>query len=784
MEHKKIDGGEQYLPFARSRIKALRATGLRYASQEFMVDGVAIKVQIVGEHNYLDIRGGGTTLLMDSGVVDIVSIVPWEVPTNYLPRQLHEAGSAISYNAPFVVPQGATNFWRLKPGNKNDGQFSGNLKTPSGPFKGRVPKDGVNAASFSPRSIENDANMPPTWEPDPEDGTIVEKKLMATSCPPSMFTGKCRLYVQALYGKHLNKDTTDGAGNVIRGGDQIPMGIYLAPSLGMPYLKLKPYRAKGDETVYADVDLYTGSGVHLDEQTGVHWLLNPFVGVMAAYPLVPSQQAKVLRKYLIPAEHPELSADDREHLEAYILSTCAPDVKNVQFVSIPEVPTYSMGYSWHWNWSGTCADIVHNETIYIGFEGGFDRYGMRSTHRRLTATLSTSNGVSTWSAGVAVVSGPSDWAGNRIFWSVCEPHWGAKAIIPTLPAYSSYREGSATFYAFYLRDDLQLCTVTISKVSGASHRKRSDDAFAGAAFGSPAAQATIGMRDGWFEEYYEQPDSYEATFTCGAKTVSGIKSVYTEVFDRTEVTNKTAGPIDMVPNAYGGVFYGTATIPVGYPDEGTSFTYQCFGGGPRPDLQHTDSQSYSGPMINFDYIQSHHSTRTQGSATVIVPMYDAEAVFFHSTISKEEVITNRELTRRQQNSARTAGVRYLIYIWVSDPEPPEYGGWQFTGTFTQGPKFTWYVYDGIGGVVTPKVNLDPQTINSTIEDFQVLVCRAGIVDADLSMNLTYYHGDEFAPPCSAWSSTSTTDPVVFSPGKIDPVGTDIDSSLAVIVGWI
>jgi tetratricopeptide (TPR) repeat protein len=36
MEHKLILGGEQYLPFARSRIKAMRATGAKYASQRFV----------------------------------------------------------------------------------------------------------------------------------------------------------------------------------------------------------------------------------------------------------------------------------------------------------------------------------------------------------------------------------------------------------------------------------------------------------------------------------------------------------------------------------------------------------------------------------------------------------------------------------------------------------------------------------------------------------------------------------------------------------------------------
>ncbi|MDB5886679.1 MAG: hypothetical protein JWR74_2850, partial [Polaromonas sp.] len=59
MEHKLIQGGEIFLPFARSRIKALRAAGLEYASQQFEVGGASVKVRIVGEHEYISIKGGG-----------------------------------------------------------------------------------------------------------------------------------------------------------------------------------------------------------------------------------------------------------------------------------------------------------------------------------------------------------------------------------------------------------------------------------------------------------------------------------------------------------------------------------------------------------------------------------------------------------------------------------------------------------------------------------------------------------------------------------------------------
>lgn len=56
MEHKSILGGEQWLPFARSRINALRATGVAYAAQKYEIDGVSIRVRIEPGQEYISIE--------------------------------------------------------------------------------------------------------------------------------------------------------------------------------------------------------------------------------------------------------------------------------------------------------------------------------------------------------------------------------------------------------------------------------------------------------------------------------------------------------------------------------------------------------------------------------------------------------------------------------------------------------------------------------------------------------------------------------------------------------
>lgn len=57
MEHKLIQGGEMYLPFARKQIKRLRATGLRYATQRYTMPDGEVMVKIAGDQEYIVLKG-------------------------------------------------------------------------------------------------------------------------------------------------------------------------------------------------------------------------------------------------------------------------------------------------------------------------------------------------------------------------------------------------------------------------------------------------------------------------------------------------------------------------------------------------------------------------------------------------------------------------------------------------------------------------------------------------------------------------------------------------------
>jgi len=60
VEHRLVQGGESFLPFARSCVAKLKRLGLPYADQSYEVDGVSIKVRIQPGHEYIRLEGGST----------------------------------------------------------------------------------------------------------------------------------------------------------------------------------------------------------------------------------------------------------------------------------------------------------------------------------------------------------------------------------------------------------------------------------------------------------------------------------------------------------------------------------------------------------------------------------------------------------------------------------------------------------------------------------------------------------------------------------------------------
>lgn len=770
MEHRLITGGAHYLPFARHRLKAMRGTGLQWATERYDFGDGQVEIRLCGAIEYIKLEGGGCTLRMDSGVVTMHQSDPWiESEVRYGPGTLRETESVRTYNGPFVAKEGTN--WRTKPGLDGQGQITGDVTGRGhGVFKGRVPQDNVTARSFAPRSLrEGDA-----IKEDSRDDGLVEKKICVRRCPASMFTGRCRLFVQAVYGTPRNTDKTDGAGVVMSVGEEVLFPLRLSNLLGQPSLYIQSYREPGGEPG-PEVWIGTGTGVHLDPETGRHWLLNPGTRRIEMMPLKGSPCAESMRRYLRSDDESALSADDKEHLEAYILSTCRPVVKDAQSVEFgTEVSMYSMGYGWHWNWSGLAADIVINDLREMPFENGFNREGMRSTHYRIEASLSPEG---QWHAGVGIVEGPNDWSVSRGMWSISEPNWVFHVQEKSTPRYSSFSECDAPFYAFYVRDELKVGRVKVTKVPTAPGKRNCAPAyFAPSPYGTGMRRTTLGLLSGWGEDTEVVPEYYVASFQCGAVQFGGMRAGYRSATSRLEISNKEQLEVGYVGH-YNDSWQGTSEQQIGYPTYGgedVGFQFATM------SVTNAAVQAQSGPRVRYDETTSVEYQAGHSLATMIVPFYDAEALFFHAERSIQHERTNK-LTRRLEDGGFVSSFRIDRAILSAEGGLI---GWDF-GTTNY---LRFIASDGLSGgttIVTPSYGGDIERWVSDADEVRALVGHGGAVPARM-LDLYYYHdaSDYCSPVYSAWSGVRVDQATVISPAQIDPVGTQHDGTNTTLVGWV
>lgn len=749
MEHKLILGGEQYLPFARSRIKVLQATGLRYASQRFVLPDATIAVRIEPGQEYIHITGGGCILEMDSGMMNLSSIAPLN-PDRYLPGVLIEVGSAVAYNAPFID---TSKGYRAHRGET--GQLSGAV-TKTKAFAGKIfdaPK------SFKPRQIDADPpTVPQTKVPDPADDNLYAKKLTAVLCPPSIFTGKCRLYVQAMYGLPLTPD--------------YPPLTVVSFTSAAPALVLPAYVWPRES--HPDILLDTSCGVYLDQMTGQHWLFNPTGNELRIYPLRANKCAEPLRPLL--KSDSALNLTDRDRLEAYILSVSRPDVKHAHAAknTMAGAGNYSMGYGWHWNWDGTKADLVRNDTFDQG--DGYN-YAMRSTHYRMTMSkapiteppegFGPDDPRVTWTNIVSIIEGPVDWMVARGSWCIAEPNYASMTLSKATPRNSLRFVCDAPFYAFYDRNALKTCRVAVTlHPAGSAYRNMSDSFAASYTYGANDINyRTLGEHDGYLEEGPNSGASYKAVFTVGTEISGEVYEGLTNSGIRHDLTGKY---FSNFAGASTDIFFAVETFEFGYPDE--------FGVWQTETVTRNSVISDTGTG-GYDLTLGYFEDRTSGLATVVIPFYDAEAAYlqWNNTYSRL-----RYGDERRYNFS-LAGFNFLERKQVSVYIPP------LSSELRTYLKYDWEN----GGPSSPGVTLISSTPVSTTTSSpsgaEVLVCRAGVVPATFT-HLNEFHNnavDDVGAQFATLSATDQTAPVLVAPGYAGPVGTNgNEGSAPVLIGWI
>lgn len=714
-----------------------------------MPGGELVRVQITGEHEYIEISGGGGTLTMDSGVVEVFNIAAMN-PARYLPGVLVESDAVEQYNAAFTT---VTANGRKNPGDTSEGQLSGRITESGNVIKGLL--YGEATGSFIP-GYDTSAEAART-----DDDSLAEKKRMAVLCPASIFTGKCRMFVQAMYGQHLYQKGGVTPNTAPQLDESQVTGVSAPPAL-----LLQEYTKTGETGTGLNVQLHTSCGVYLDA-IGQHWLFAPTTGSVIVYPLIGSPSAEAMRKFLwdspsVPVSK-RLNSADREHLEAYILSTCRPYVLRKQTPPWPtSIAPYGMGYGWHWNWDGNTADIVINEQVVFDI----NYTDMRSTHHRVSITKaipvdavtnpdgSVTNSYLDIEFGAAIIEGPTTWTIERSQMTIAEPFWAEGYLGKTTPKLYRGLVCDAPFYVFYVRNDIKVCRAATVLNLGSNPVREASVGMAGSLTwgANDIVYGTLGEQGGFLEERNGSNDHYQTTFTCGGVSSPPLLIGRTEGGYRIDMSTKTF--LGYAPDGAGIVFRGT--IEVGFPNGSIWATAVL-----------NTNVTISHGMYSYDITTASFTDFSTGYAIVTVPMYDAEAIYTsYWTYHTRNIYSGNIL----HMAANLTGFDYQIVTYVGAT-----------------PYVRWGYNDGgpVSGasILSTEALTVSETVDATLAE--KLICHAGNVDF-VSTHANVFHNNAVEVIETQWytlSSSSTTNPVVIAPGLIDQVGLDAAQAAPVIVGW-
>jgi hypothetical protein len=824
MLHNLIDSAEnwRYQPFAKNCINKLKRLGMAYADQSYEIDGVSIKVRIEPGHEYIRIEGGGVDLKMDSGVIDLGVFNPID-PAKYLPGRNYKSELVTAYDSAFTtkstkkdgvyVAAGSnpgdmptltyTTPYFTKPADVSPegkktitsvGQASGEIKVGT-TVAGFVRFDGVTKA-FEPKRIMNSAT-PPARAPDPADSTLVAKKTTAGLCPPSMFTGRARLYAQAMLGQHLyQKDEVSNE----------PPTVVL--SLGRPPA-LRPSQRKDKNSDRAkafadnnsarikalqkagilypvdefDVVINVSSGVYLDPETGKHWLLNIGTGEMKVYELVGTPGAESMRKWLTPKYASKLNDADRTHLETYILAYSRPLIETRQVVPLGvSVSPYSMGYGWHWNWSGTTACIVIN----AGYSQGGSNVGMESTRYQLVVTRTTTDGLTSFAASASIAEGPTRWSVYRRSWCITHPDWVNRNMSPdALPTYwsekttfrdSEFTVASGFFYAFYKKDELQVCRVVTALAGGTP----AYDTTSSPDYWQPLGgyqRGTHGMMDGFYEHTNAVAEYKTCAFSVGSVSVGTARYGHFESGYEESISDK----FDLGYGAWGfsNSYLDANQLTYGHPDDQGVWACAVLAGFASYMNQHNTRMTYTQNGFNKEWYES---------IAVAVPHYDAEAVYsrFYSRLD------DRKISRSNQYWAQSG---FAVSSCVTQTPPYSINSDQTLTYLDRYPSSAIYTkftssYPGWWTTTWKDPDTTPDETETTEVVVEKLHHRSGVADATMG-GLGWELGDIFStdPDLNEYimaeyparSSADFAKPVVL--GLVGPIGTTKTDGNLALVGW-
>lgn len=637
MEHKLITGGEQWLPFARSRIKALRATGLAYASQKFEVEGALVEVRIEPGHEYIRIEGGEPEAYLESGQLS------WAFHAQYDPKWAEPA----TWKFMDIAPT-STYLGRIIAGGPDVGKQTNDPALTEGQYSLAIgyPKAKTGSA---PERETKDAQT----EKDYKDVTLAKKGIM-TMYPSSIFSGKMRLFMQSIYGAKapqkkedlpfLFDDTLD-----------MPVGMFVGrgPN-GGGMLRVRPESMgifTAPDNTYWLLDINSGPGKVLVNK----------INTDAVQGLV-----KALDK-----------GADREKTEAYIFANSYIEIPIEQSKqlwangSFQMAPGSELAYGWKWNTDGSKASIVVHE-----MRGGTiptTRLHAYTVHLTFTYAKQDDKAKCPISVSAEILD-HGDWIDGWGEYNIFVPETPAKTapldlfsiragsgLIPPLIPFSNI-----PIYGYYVND--VWTPVLLSANEGYETKTDSSVTNLQYAYGqtfphteNPLLGAWWHNAEGvWTSTWLTTVSGPGRSVTFDGVTVDGRHKSFTGQDEWGSVSHDDYGQLGGLVYLYGWPLDNPATTDA---PANTGF--------PRSNLCNAAAAADS-PYMRLSQTGSFGNTErgkidVSGGAvtlfTIVIPGGDAEALYI-----ARKVVDERVRTQRLQTYFTQVGLH--VYQWRETPPPP------------------------------------------------------------------------------------------------------------------
>lgn len=616
------------------------------------------------------------------------------------------------------------------------GKLLGKIKPPE--IRTKVaPVSGTAGESFTPK----------------EGADILSKKDCSAKCPPSMFTGKARLFAQSQLGAPLNlwKWTLDEQ-------------AYLPPQW------------VNDDGYVLDVH----TGLYTDSKNA-HWLLTISGSGVLVVKLIPSRAAKELVPLLSNPNY----ASDRLQIEAYILGNSRPDPASALFIEVTGLPPpYMLGYSWKFNWNGTKADIIAHSV-------GSPRH--TSTHYRLTiardASMNTISEASRWSFSVTIEEGPIQWHNSQYAQVIASPDWATSTLAIFGTLFGGADANNAPIYCFY-NDDEELEVFRYSASGGVGETKymvTSEPAqwmypvdWTSENLGDFTHFGTSGLQGAEGERRVRSYTPVSAGFSCSG--LSSIAQTQSYTFLRYTMSGKTIvsdGALwttsNVGHNAYdwncaaldnGWSPYYVTTDGVQRYTSGTTIINEAVSwiGYATGDSQFMCTTGYDRYTYNGSHVENYNTA-------IIIPFHDAEAVYMWGNLNTSE------------NATVTGG-------YCEGLNQPGFFAWKYTDYFSDGSggyiPVSHYKYAGGDGTYLGTNNGAQPDYSSASDEVTIskIVTRSGWYEFSPpnSMN-PFFAGTPYVS--QQYYTVSSVSGLLYGHGvqSLNGLNINLFSARPVFVGW-